>query len=914
MGLDWLDRSTNQFGHYKNDPKNPFSLSGNEVITLHEDLGGELWIGTFNNGLNRLDRQTGQFKHYQHNPDDPTSLSNNSILSIYQDLAGVLWIGTAGGGLNKFDSQTESFIHYTQKDGLPNDVVYGILEDDQGYLWLSTNHGLSRFDQRAETFNNYDAGDGLQSNEFNMNSYVKTRNGVMFFGGVNGLNTFSPKEISDSSYLPPVVLTSLTQDGKVVNQGQPPEMIDSFTLRWPQNSFDFEFAALSYAQPEENQYAYMLEGFDENWIEMATRRFGRYTSLPGGKYILKIKGASNNGIWNEEGLSIQVNVIPPMWETWWFRGAGALLMVGIIFGASRLRVKRIQAHNRDLEKLIGERTRSLEARTLEAEQNRQELDALYRAEEKMYRHVHLDEVLQALVDVTVGNLQADKSAVLAWDERREQWVIRVARGFSPEAMAIISFARGEGIIGYVTESGEGIILEDVATDPQRQNERPENVQALLDEGIQSLIYLPIKIGDEVFGIFNVSFVRAHAFGQDEQKLFTALVKRAALAIENARLFDAEQRRVEQFRVIAEVSHRFTLTLDINDLLNQVVRLIQQTFNYYHVGIGLIEGQEIVYRVGAGGLWDNMQFKYKPGRLRLGQEGLSGWVGAHGEPLLVQDVSHDPRYVWMEGSQTRSEMVVPITVKEETIGVLDVQSDELNAFDERDLIVIQSLANQVGAAIENARLYIQAKDLAIMEERSRLARDLHDSAKQKAFAALAQLGAAGSHLKNDPSDAKGHLTEAENLVYEVIQELTFLIQEMYPLALKEKGLVTVLREYIFEWENRNNIKVDLKVEGAQQLSLQVEQTLYRISQEALANIARHSQASKVEISVCYKADCVELVVSDNGKGFDVTKKTQNGLGLISMRERVKTIGGSIAIESSPGTGTRVSVSVPFEIDT
>jgi NarL family two-component system sensor histidine kinase LiaS len=207
--------------------------------------------------------------------------------------------------------------------------------------------------------------------------------------------------------------------------------------------------------------------------------------------------------------------------------------------------------------------------------------------------------------------------------------------------------------------------------------------------------------------------------------------------------------------------------------------------------------------------------------------------------------------------------------------------------------------------EIEHLFEQTKELAIIEERNRLARDLHDSAKQKAFAALAQIGTAGGIIQNNPSSAREHLNEAENLVYDVIQELTFLIQEMYPLALKEKGLATSVREYLYEWENRTDIPVSVRIEGERRLPLKVEQAIYRISQEALANIARHSHADKVEVAMDYGDETICLNISDNGRGFD-PKQKPNGIGLRSIRERAESISGQVTIESIIGKGTRINV--------
>ncbi|MCX6068097.1 MAG: triple tyrosine motif-containing protein, partial [Chloroflexi bacterium] len=208
------------------------------------------------------------------------------------------------------------------------------------------------------------------------------------------------------------------------------------------------------------------------------------------------------------------------------------------------------------------------------------------------------------------------------------------------------------------------------------------------------------------------------------------------------------------------------------------------------------------------------------------------------------------------------------------------------------------------------LFEQTKELAIIEERNRLARDLHDSAKQKAFAALAQIGTANGMININVNSAKEHLGEAENLVSDVIQELTFLIQEMYPLALKEKGLATSLREYAFEWENRTDIPVSVKIDGEHRLKLEIEQAVYRIVQESLANIARHSQARNVTLTAHFNVTHIELEIVDNGRGF-VPGNSSNGIGLRMICELAESVGGQVTIESEPGHGTRVVIDIPTD---
>jgi signal transduction histidine kinase len=198
----------------------------------------------------------------------------------------------------------------------------------------------------------------------------------MLFGGINGFVSFYPDQLTDNPYIPPVVLTSLQQNGKDMNTGQAPENLSRITIRWPENSFEFGFGTLSYTQPEKNQHAYWLEGFDKEWNYVGSQRFGRYTNLPGGTYTLRLKGSNNDGVWNEASLTIQVTVVPPFWDTSWFRGLVALvLLIGAGLGY-RLRVKSLEARSRDLENQVSVRTAELQ----------HEIDQRYKVEETLRQH------------------------------------------------------------------------------------------------------------------------------------------------------------------------------------------------------------------------------------------------------------------------------------------------------------------------------------------------------------------------------------------------------------------------------------------------------------------------------------------------------------------------------------------------
>ncbi|MCP5052756.1 MAG: histidine kinase, partial [bacterium] len=236
-------------------------ISDNFICTIYPDRSGKLWISTERGGLNRFDSTTGQFTRYSHDPDNSNSLSHQYTQGILEDKEGNLWVGTLGGGLNRLDRERKSFIHYTEKDGLADNVVYGILEAENGNLWLSTDRGISRLNPKTGEFRNYDLSYGLQGDMFSFGAYYKNSSGEMFFGGVQGVNSFFPNEIRDNPYRPPVVITDFQLINRSVSVGQ--EHNDRIILknditqtrtitlrRDTDNVISFQFAALNYIFPE----------------------------------------------------------------------------------------------------------------------------------------------------------------------------------------------------------------------------------------------------------------------------------------------------------------------------------------------------------------------------------------------------------------------------------------------------------------------------------------------------------------------------------------------------------------------------------------------------------------------------------------------------------------------------------------
>ncbi|ARV16509.1 hybrid sensor histidine kinase/response regulator transcription factor [Polaribacter sp. SA4-12] len=326
------------------------SISSDIIRNIIEDTEGNIWFAT-GNGLCRLDKDEKTKKHpkfkiYKNIPSNPKSISHNYILELFQSSNGDIWIGTLGGGLNKLvsseDGSSDTFISYKIEDGLPNNVIKGILEDDKNNLWLSTNKGLSKFNPVNKTVKNFDVNDGLQSNEFQELARLKCKSGKLLFGGINGINSFYPEEIHDNPYEAETVITKLSISNEDVSIGEKVNgrvllenslsTTKNIKLKYIENSFSFEFSSLHFASPEKNKYAYKLNGFDNEWIYTSSKkRFATYTNLPPNNYTLMVKASNNDGVWDTTPSILNIEITPPFWLTNFAYFIYLLMVVGLLF-------------------------------------------------------------------------------------------------------------------------------------------------------------------------------------------------------------------------------------------------------------------------------------------------------------------------------------------------------------------------------------------------------------------------------------------------------------------------------------------------------------------------------------------------------------------------------------------------------
>ena len=346
-GLDRYDSASKRFEHYRFNANDSHSISSDYILSLYQDKRGTLWIGGWGGGLNQYDAKSNKFTRYIHNPSNPHSLCDNIVNSIYESRINgkpILWIGTSGGlsYMNLEDSTYGKFNHLFESDGLPNQHIYGILEDLKGSLWLSTNKGLSKFTP-FNSFKNYDTGDGLPSDEFSGGAFYRDQDGRLFFGCSKGYIAFYPDSIKDNAYMPPIVITSFKKFNKNVKLEKHISIVEELSLSYNDYVFSFDFSALDYSAPSKNQYAYKMEGFNQDWIYTDfKKRSATFTNMDPGEYVFKVKGSNSDGIWNEAGTSIRIIISPPFWKTWWFRIGLSILAAGIILMAHLYRVRHLK--------------------------------------------------------------------------------------------------------------------------------------------------------------------------------------------------------------------------------------------------------------------------------------------------------------------------------------------------------------------------------------------------------------------------------------------------------------------------------------------------------------------------------------------------------------------------------------------
>ncbi len=341
-GLQEFDRATGRFyDFYPALKSNSAVIPHNaQVNALFQDSRGDIWIGTWLDGLFRYNPKAEIIDHYMPELSNQFSLSSSKITFINEDSKGNIWVCTHAGGINKFDLASNKFLRYDINKGLPNDVVFGIQEDNNGFLWISTLNGLAKFDPVNETFRKYDESDGLISNTFNWRASLKSKSGKLYFGGLFGFIQFDPELISVDSSIAPIAFTSFKLFDKEASLPQSLPTTKEIILEYNQNFFSIEFATLDMEPFSKHKYKYMLEGIDKDWIDSESRTTAYYTDIDFGKYRFWVKSENADNVWSPP-ISLSIIIKPAWWMTWWFKAILLASGILIIFFAYKIRLNQL---------------------------------------------------------------------------------------------------------------------------------------------------------------------------------------------------------------------------------------------------------------------------------------------------------------------------------------------------------------------------------------------------------------------------------------------------------------------------------------------------------------------------------------------------------------------------------------------
>jgi signal transduction histidine kinase/ligand-binding sensor domain-containing protein/CheY-like chemotaxis protein len=488
MGLWRYNDESEKFDFFIPDSSNKYSICDKVIWSLGEDQHKNIWVGGHGNGISVLTadekrKASPKFLNFSFDRDSPTSISNNTINAFCLAHDSTFWICTAEG-LNKVvnhDGLTGSFkdfpditFHsYYIADGLPSEGIIGIVEDNNGFIWLSTRNGISKMNPQTEEFINYNEDDGLQSNEFWHNAYFKNANGMIFFGGEKGFNAFYPEKIVINPFVPKVVLTELLLFNKIVKVGESinkqvvlKETIsrtDELVLSHKNNIITFQFAALHFAQPSLNKYAYYLKGFEDDWNYTGNQRSATYTNLDPGNYTFRVKASNNDGIWSDKEVALSITISPPWWETLFIKITIPVILVLFVLGIFRIRFSMLKKQKEVLQRTVHMRTEELQEVNTLLEEKQEEI--ILQNDELLNHRNNLEE----LVNERTYELEKAKQKAEESDRLKSAFLANMSHEIRTPMNAILGFSsllnetdinevEKENFIRTIKSNGEALMV------------------------------------------------------------------------------------------------------------------------------------------------------------------------------------------------------------------------------------------------------------------------------------------------------------------------------------------------------------------------------------------------------------------------------------------------------------------------
>ncbi len=450
-----------------------------------------------------------------------------------------------------------------------------------------------------------------------------------------------------------------------------------------------------------------------------------------------------------------------------------------------------------------------------------------------------------------------------------------------------------GVSGWAAAEGRTIVVPDVSDEPRF-------CWAWADHGIRSAILIPLQGRDRLVGMLECDSDRPDDFPPQDVVLLEALASQLAIVIENARLMQAERERSRRLATVTEIARKVTSILDLNELLHETTDLLASRFGYRSVGIMLRDHEDDDWLVMAAG---NDGVEHVPnGERQHVSTGMCGRAVKTGLTQLSNDVTSNPHFVQGPGMRTRAELDVPLKVGGRVLGVLGIESEQPDAFAEDEVPFVETLADQIAVAIENARLVERARELAASEERNRLAREIHDSLAQSLIAVSMELDSIQQRAVVDPTRVAGLIGHARDLAHRAVEEARHAIWRLRPASLERQSLPEALAEEVASLEQGGAVEQsECTVQGdPRPLSPEVEAAVFRIAQEALSNVRKHARARRARVVLAYGERWVRLLVEDDGRGFETAPRSANG-----YETSPRSAGGYEAVTDSSSTDGRAA---------